>query len=97
MLSVKTRKIRNRAATAFRVAAQSLHHSQSFLGRFYRRTRPKLGAPKAITTTVHKLARIIYHMVTTGYAWDENHMRAQRSVKPQSLEARHRKKARELD
>jgi hypothetical protein len=31
----------------------------------------KLGAPKAITATSHKLARIIYHMVTTRRAYDE--------------------------
>jgi hypothetical protein len=33
--------------------------------------RAKLGAPKAITATAHKLARIIYHMVTTRQAYDE--------------------------
>jgi len=33
--------------------------------------RVKLGAPKAITATAHKLARIIYHMVTTRHAYDE--------------------------
>jgi hypothetical protein len=31
----------------------------------------KLGAPKAITATAHKLARIIYDMVTMGQAYDE--------------------------
>lgn len=71
MLSVKTRKVKNRAATALRMAAPSLNHSQSFLGHFYRRMRTKRGAPKAITATAHKLARIIYYMVTTGHAYDE--------------------------
>jgi transposase len=33
--------------------------------------RAKLGAPKAITATAHKLVRIVYHMVTTGHAYDE--------------------------
>ena len=28
--------------------------------------RGKFGAPKAITATAHKLARIVFHMVTTG-------------------------------
>jgi hypothetical protein len=71
VLSVQTRKVKNRAATALRMAAQSLHHSQSYLGHFYRRMRAKLGAPKAITATAHKLARIIYHMVTTGQEYYE--------------------------
>jgi transposase len=96
VLSVKTRKVKNRAATALRVAAQSLHHSQSYLGHFYRRMRAKLGAPKAITATAHKLARIIHHMVTTGRAYDET-ICAQNEVQTRwRLEARLRKQAREL-
>jgi transposase len=65
-----TRDVKNRAATTFRMAAQSLHHDQSALGAFYRRMRSKLGAPKAITATAHKLARIYYHLVTTKEAYD---------------------------
>ena len=60
VLSAKTRPVNNRATTALHLAAQSLHHSQSYLGDFYRQMRAKLGAPKAITATAHKLARIIY-------------------------------------
>jgi hypothetical protein len=33
--------------------------------------RAKLGAPKAITATAHKLARIIYHLLTTGQPYQE--------------------------
>ena len=33
--------------------------------------RARLGAPKAIIAAAHKLARIIYHMVTTGQEYDE--------------------------
>jgi transposase len=96
VLSVKTRKVKNRAATALRMAAHSLHHSQSFLGHFYRRMRAKLGAPKAITATAHKLARIIYHMVTTGHAYDETICAHNEVQNRQRLEARLRKQAREL-
>jgi transposase len=35
----------NRAALALRLAARSLHHSDSALGAFYRRMRSKLGKP----------------------------------------------------
>ena len=52
VLWVGTRKVKCRAATALRLAAQSLHHSKSALGDFYRRMRAKLGAPKAITSSV---------------------------------------------
>lgn len=62
----QTRKVVNRAANAFRLAAQSLKHSRSALGAFYRRLRGRLGAPKAITATAHKLARMFYCLWTTG-------------------------------
>lgn len=96
MLSVKTRKVKNRAATALRMAAQSLHHSQSYLGQLYRRMPAKQGAPTAITATAHKLARIIYHMVTSGQEYHET-IRAQNEPDHrQRLEARLRKQAPEL-
>ena len=63
--STRTRKVANRAAMAFRIAAQSLANSTSALGGFYRRIRARLGAPKAITATAHKLARIFYTLWTT--------------------------------
>jgi len=96
VLSVKTRKVKNRAATALRMAAQSLHHSQSSLGHFYRRMRAKLGAPKAITATAHKLARIIYHMLTTRQAYNETIFELQEQNNRWRLERKLRKQAREL-
>jgi transposase len=67
-----TRKIKNRIAVTLRMAAQSLQQSESALGHFYRRTRAKLGAPKAITAVAHKLARIIFHMLTSRQSYDES-------------------------
>ena len=61
---------RNRLARALRMAAFALHRNQSPLGDYYRRMRARLGAPKAITATAHKLARIIHHMLTTGHPYD---------------------------
>ena len=58
-----TQPTQNRASNAFRLAAQSLARSNSALGAFYRRIRAKHGAPKAITATAHKLARIVYFML----------------------------------
>jgi transposase len=60
--SRSTRKAPNRAAEAFRMAAYTLTHSSSALGGFSRRMRARLGAPKAITATAHKIARIFYQM-----------------------------------
>ena len=63
--SSKTRPVVNRAANTFRMAALSLTNSRSALGAFYRRLRSRLGAPKAITATAHKIARMFYRMWTT--------------------------------
>ena len=64
--SSQTRTVVNRAANAFRMAAQTLCRSQRALGAFYRRMQARLGAPKAITAAAHKLARIFYHLWTSG-------------------------------
>lgn len=58
-----TPKTQNRATQTFKMAAQSLSRSNSALGGYYRRMRAKHGAPKAITATAHKLARIFYFML----------------------------------
>lgn len=63
VLKSRTLKSKNRAAQAFRLAAQSVGNSKSALGAFYRRMRARHGAPVAITATAHKLARIVYHMI----------------------------------
>lgn len=62
----RTKPTANRAAAALRMAAQTLSHSHSALGAYYRRMRARLGAPGAITATAHKLARIIYSMLRYG-------------------------------
>src|SRR5262245_1814018 len=63
VLRTKTDKTKSRTNRALRLAARSLHHSESALGAYYRRMRAHLGGPKAVTATAHKLARIIYHML----------------------------------
>lgn len=95
VLWVGTRKVKCRAATALRMAAQSLHHSKSALGDFYRRMRAKLGAPKAITAAAHKLARIIFHLITTGQEFDESRFAADqlRYQKKQEIKLRAKAKA----
>jgi transposase len=63
IIRTRTKKTTNRANQAFRQAAHALTRSQSALGQFYRRMRAKLGPPKAITATAHKLARIVYTLL----------------------------------
>ena len=71
VLSSRTRKSNSRASTALRLAAQALHKSQSYLGAYFRRMRARLGGPQAITAAAHKLARIVYHLITTRTPYDE--------------------------
>jgi hypothetical protein len=63
VLNRRTRHVVNRAAILLRVAAMAVGRSDSWLGRFYRRKKAHLGAPKAITATARKLACIIYHLL----------------------------------
>jgi len=69
ILRRRTKPCATRAATALRLAAACLHHSQSALGAFFRRMKARMGAPKAITATAHKLARLIYTMLKHGTAY----------------------------
>lgn len=66
ILSGTTKRCANRAAQAFRVAAQSLRQSQSALGAYHRRLCARMDRPKAITATAHKLARLVYFLLTRG-------------------------------
>lgn len=70
-MSGKTKRTGNRAASALRISAQSLSNSKSALGAFYRKKRYHLGAAKAITATAHKLARIIYSLLTLGTTYED--------------------------
>jgi transposase len=67
-----TRRIAHRVSTALRLAASSLHKSQSLFGQRYRRLRSRLGAPKAITAMAHQLARVLWHLVTYKTPYDES-------------------------
>jgi transposase len=72
VLSVVTRKVKNRLTIALRMAAQSLHRSQSYLGQYFRRMRVRLGTPAAITAAAHKLARILHQILTTRQPYQES-------------------------
>lgn len=72
VLFTKSRRVRNRVALALRMAANSLHHADNYLGEFFRRITRKLGKPQAITATAHKLARIVFHLLSTKEAYNES-------------------------
>ena len=63
VLKSRTLKNRNRAAQAFRMAAQSVTRSHCAFGAFYRRLKGRLGPAQALVATAHKIARTVYHML----------------------------------
>ena len=85
-----------RAARAFRLAAHSLHSSHSPLGDVVRRFRAKLGAAAAVTALAHKIARIVYHLLTTREPYDDAKVLATTEHYRVRQEASLRKRARSL-
>jgi transposase len=94
--SSKTRKGKNRAASALRLAAWSLMRSHSYLGAYLRRQRARLGAPKAITATAHKLARILYNLMRHGMAYMRKEEAAYAEQVRERLEKQLRRRAKGL-
>ena len=88
--------MKNCAALALRMAAQSLHRSETLLGEYFRRMRARLGAPKAITAAAHKLARIVYQMLSTRQPYNESIFIEQERRFRKRKEARLRAQARQL-
>lgn len=70
-LSGKTKPSANRAAEVFRMSAFALSNNSSALGAFFRRMKARLGAPKAITATAHKIARLFYTMIRFGKDYED--------------------------
>jgi hypothetical protein len=66
VMSGKTKRCANRAAQALRLAAAALRSSKSALGAYYRRMCARMDRAKAVTAAAHKLARLIYAMLTKG-------------------------------
>ncbi len=72
VMSGKTKPCANRAAQALRLAAAALRTSQSALGAYYRRLCARMDKPKAVTAAAHKLARLIYAMLTKGEEYTDH-------------------------
>ena len=71
VISGKTKRCANRAAQALRLAAAALRTSHSALGAYYRRLCARMDKPKAVTAAAHKLARLIYAMLTKGQEYTD--------------------------
>jgi transposase len=71
VISGKTQRVVNRAAQALRLAAAALRSSKSALGAYFRRLCARMDKPKAVTAAAHKLARLIYTMLTQGQEYTD--------------------------
>jgi len=66
VMSGKTKRCANRAAPPASTTGHALRASQSALGAYYRRICSRMDKAKAVTAAAHKLARLIYSMLTKG-------------------------------
>jgi hypothetical protein len=69
VLSAKTKRSTNRVRQALKMAAMSLSRSKSALGAYYRRLCARMDKPSANTAVAHKLARMVYFILTRGEAF----------------------------
>ena len=65
-LGAATKHSTNRATQALKQAAAALRTSQSALGAYFRRLCARMDKAKAVTAAAHKLARLVYAMLTKG-------------------------------
>ena len=76
------------------MAAMSLSHSDSALGAFYRRMSGRMDKPRANTATAHKLARMVYLMLTKGETFvDQGQQRYEEQQRERSSAALKRRAA----
>jgi len=94
VLSAKTKRSANRVRQALKMAAMSLSHSASALGAFYRRLCSRMDKPRANTATAHKLARMVYFMLTRGEAFvDQGQQSYEEQQRARSIAALKRRAA----
>ena len=66
ILTSKTNRSSNRAASLLRLAAVNVGRTQTALGAFYRRLAARIGKAKAVTATARKLAALFYNTLRFG-------------------------------
>jgi transposase len=94
VLSSGTKRSANRARQALKMAAMNLSHSDSALGAFYRRLCGRMDKPRANTATAHKLARMVYFMLTRGEQFvDQGQQRYEDQQRQRSIAALKRRAA----
>jgi transposase len=94
VLSARTRRSTNRVRQALKLAAMSLSRNSSALGAFYRRMCARMDKPRANTAVAHKLARMIYFMLTRGEDYvDQGQQQYEEQQRQRSIAALRRRAA----
>jgi len=96
VLSAHIPKRQNQAAQALRLAAAGLRRSQSALGAYYRRMCSRMDKGSAIVATAHKLARIIFALLTKGEAFVDAGEKAYEERYQERVKKNLKKKAKEM-
>jgi transposase len=73
----RSKRVKNRVGNALRMAANSLHRSESYLGARFRKLKARRGAPKAIKgmarlaqeLKAHYLGCLVHRILTHGQEW----------------------------
>src|SRR4029077_20130527 len=90
----RPRRSTNRVRQALKLAAMSLSRNNSALGAFYRRLCTRMDKPRANTAVAHKLARMIYFMLTRGEAYvDKGQQHYEEQQRQRSIAALRRRAA----
>jgi transposase len=88
VLSARVKRSANRARPALKMAAMSLSRNDSALGAFYRRLCARMDKPRANTAVAHKLARMVYFMLTRGETFvDQGQQRYEEQQRERSISA----------
>ena len=95
-LDGKTKRLPNRVSQALKEAASGLARSKCAMGAHYRRMALRMSTSKAITAVAHKLARIVYAMLTGQGPYQAEEMKKHETKYTQRAIRGLRKRASEL-
>lgn len=92
----KSKRLPNRVSQALKEAATGLARSKCAMGAYYRRMTLRMSTSKAITAVAHKLARIVYAMLTGQSEYQAQQMQMHDQKYQQRVLRGLRKRASEL-
>ncbi len=94
VMSASTKRSANRVHQALKMAAMSLSRSQTALGAIYRLLCTRTDKPRTNTAVAHKLARMVYFMLTRGEAFvDQGQQHHEEQQRQRSIAALKRRAA----